>query len=68
MTSYKVTSPLVIVKQTNDRYVHVYEGGFLPSDADEEHVQQLVEGGLVEEADLPSEPEAETAPKRSRGK
>lgn len=47
MTAYQVTAPLVVVKQGDGRYVHVYSGGLLPDDADTDHVAQLVDTGMV---------------------
>lgn len=52
--SYEVTAPLVQVRRANGGYAHVYEGGLLPADADEDHVAVLLEEGMiVEGGDLP---------------
>ena len=68
-TGHRVTALLVQAKKADGSYVHVYEAGFLPEDMDEEHLAQLVEGGMVEEADLPDEEEGtEPAPRRRKAK
>jgi hypothetical protein len=66
--AYQVKSPLVVVRTADDGpFVHVYEGGFLPEDADPDHVAQLVESGMVEEAEPPVN-DAEDAEKPARRK
>jgi hypothetical protein len=47
MPTYKVTAPLVQVRRTDGSYVHVYEGGVLPDEADPEHVKQLLDGKMI---------------------
>lgn len=68
---FKVTAPLVQVRKADGSYAHVYEGGFLPEDADEDHVAQLVESEFVVEADPPDDEETAGATsrrsRRSRG-
>lgn len=56
---YTVTAPLVIVKDDVGVMHHVYSGGRLPANADKDHVEQLVDGGLVEEVDDPKAEEVE---------
>lgn len=46
---YAVTAPLVIVKDDEGHMHHVYQGGRIPSNADEKHVQALLDGDLIEE-------------------
>lgn len=67
MAAYQVTSPLVVVRTAEGGpFVHVYEGGFIPDDADADHVKQLLESGMIVEADAPSDGE-ESKPTRKRG-
>jgi hypothetical protein len=60
---YQVTAPLVQARKQDGSYVHVYEGGVLPSDVDEAQLSQLVESGMVSESDgadtAPEDDEAE---------
>jgi hypothetical protein len=46
--SARVTAPLVVVRDNTGQMHHVYAGGLLPDNADPEHVEQLVEDGMVE--------------------
>jgi len=64
--TYKVTAPLVIVKDKAGVMHHVYEGGLVPDDADPEHLKQLRESGMVKSVkatEAPAEPKADGAPK-----
>ncbi len=63
---YVVTSPLVQAKKADGSYVHVYEGGFLPDDVDPAHLEQLVGGGMVEEATPPAEDDKKPAARKRK--
>lgn len=52
---YKVTSLLVQAHKADGSYEHKYEGEFLPADVDETQLGQLIDSGMVAEADAPSE-------------
>jgi hypothetical protein len=43
----RVRVPLAVVK-TDGGYVHVYDGGLVPDNADREHVKLLLADGAVE--------------------
>lgn len=61
---YAVTAPLVIVADDTGQMHHVYTGGRLPANADEKHVQQLLDDGLVEKVEADADaPPADEAPK-----
>jgi len=49
--SYQVTADLATVKTTNrnNPLVYVYEDGFLPANADPDHVKHLLTMGLIAE-------------------
>lgn len=51
---YTVITPLVIVRDNTGSMHHVYQGGLLPENADEDHVKQLLEGKMVEKAKAPA--------------
>lgn len=53
MTTYTVTAPLVIVRDTDGASHHVYQGGVIGSGFDGEHVKQLLEGGMIAKSDAP---------------
>lgn len=64
--AYKVTAPLVIVKDEKGSMHHIYEGGLLPENADADHVKQLLADKMVAKAkadEPPAEPKADGAPK-----
>lgn len=64
--TYKVTAPLVIVKDNKGSMHHIYEGGLLPENADGEHVKLLLADKMVVKAkadEAPAEPKADGAPK-----
>lgn len=50
--AYRVTAPLVIVRDGSGASHHRYAGEVLPADADEKHVQMLLDGEMVEKVDL----------------
>lgn len=52
--AHVVTAPLVQAKRSDGSYVHVYEGGLLPSDVDEDQLQHLLESDMVEASDDPA--------------
>lgn len=69
--TYAVTAPLVIVKDDEGTMHHVYFGGRIPANADEEHVKQLLEGEMIEEVqDAPDEAQDATPdePQRPDGR
>jgi hypothetical protein len=51
--SYVVVKPLVIAKQEDGSFVHVYEGGLLPEGTDSDQVEQLVADEMVEKVGKP---------------
>lgn len=48
---YVVTGPLAIVNDTDGKPVYVYRDGLLPTNSDPDHVQHLVDVGLVKPAE-----------------
>lgn len=47
--SYKVTAPLVIVRDEGGASHHFYEGGVVPASGfDKDHVKMLVDDGMLE--------------------
>lgn len=59
--AYKVTAPLVIVRDNTGTMHHVYENGLLPDNADKKHVEQLLDSGMVEKAKAAPAPPTEDA-------
>lgn len=57
--TYKVIAPLVIVKDDKGAQHHLYEGAVVFSNADPDHLEQLLDSGMVEEFEVPAEPEPE---------
>lgn len=64
--AYRVTAPLVIVRDETGASHHVYQGGLLPDSADKDHVQQLVDGELVEKVKAAPAPEPAPAEKSDK--
>lgn len=64
---YQVKAPLVQALKADGGYVHVYEGGFLPDDQDPAQLEQLLEAGMVAEAEQPdgNPADEEAAPAKS---
>lgn len=62
-----VSSPLVVLKMKDGSRVHIYEGGPVPAGADQDHVQHLIEAGMILKAEVvevpatPGEPEPEAS-------
>lgn len=65
---YAVKVPLIQARKVDGSFVHVYEGGLLPDDQDPDQLSQLVESGMVEEADAPSDDEDDKPSRARRGK
>lgn len=64
---YLVTAPLIQAKKQDGSYVHIYEGGFLPDDVDNDQLEQLIASEMVTSADADtSEDGGGSKPKRSR--
>lgn len=53
--AYQVTAPLVQALKTSGAYVHIDESGFLPDDIDPAQLEQLLESGMVVEAEPPAD-------------
>jgi hypothetical protein len=53
--AYRVTAPLVIVRDAAGVMHHVYQDGVLPENADAEHLKQLLSDKMVEKF-KPAEP------------
>lgn len=49
--SYVVTAPLVVAKHSSGSNSHIYAGGRLPEDIDEEQLEQLLDSAMVEEVE-----------------
>lgn len=51
MANHTVTAPLVVLRQQDGSRVHLYQGAPVPDTADSEHVDQLVELGMLGKAE-----------------
>lgn len=64
----QVTAPLVIVGDGTGRLHHFYRDAILPEGLDKDHLQQIVDQGMVEETDNPTVPETPEQPAKSANK
>lgn len=64
--AYQVTAPLVVAKRTDGRYEHVYDGGLLSAEVDPDHITQLLDQKMIEEAPDPEPTEGDESPRRGR--
>lgn len=65
MANYTVTAPLVVLRQQDGSYVHLYEGTPVPDSGDTNHVKQLVDYGMLSAA---ADEPADGPPARSASK
>jgi len=65
-SSYKVLAPYVTTKVKDvsgqDVMLGYYQNGLIENPVDQKHVAALIELGMLEEADAPTEPEEPTGP------
>lgn len=64
----QVTAPLVIVGDGTGRLHHFYKDAILPAGLDDDHVQQLVDQGMVEETANPTVADEVKQPAKSATK